>query len=399
MSVWKLLIADDEPKIRRGLRAQIEHMGLDLEVVAQADDGEHALEMATATRPDILLVDINMPFLTGLDFIERLRETRSDARIIIITGFEAFDYARRALDLGVHAYLLKPVELSELRSALDGAIQALNAERERGRHFAWAVAQLDKRAELLREELLSEAIQGRLSPGEIEEQMGYLKLPALRRAVLMMIRARSDDRQATLWRPRMLQYAFSDALRDALARCRFSCVFGDERDHVMLLYDADEAMDEALAQAARQAGAALGVGVSLRARPAAGLAGLEEAYDQLLEDLERDAARPAAVDQAVAYIARHYGRVDLGLMDVAEAVGVNPSYLSRLMKQELGMAFSKYLTTVRLGAAVALMRRGETKIKLIAEKVGYSTPHYFSTAFKKVLGAPPIEYRGEEKNP
>jgi len=211
----------------------------------------------------------------------------------------------------------------------------------------------------------------------------------------MMIRAVPDAGRP--WRPRILQFAFADALRDMLARCRFACVFTDARDHVMVLYDADEAMDEHLAEAARQAGAALTVSTAIEVAAAGGLHQLEEAYDHLLEAMQQGASRPAAVDQAVAYIQQHYGRSTLGLQDVADAVGVNPSYLSRLMKQELGMPFSKYLTTVRVNAAISLMQRGEARIRQIAERVGYSTPHYFSTAFKKVLGASPAEYRSEDR--
>jgi len=169
--VWKLMIADDEPKIRRGLRAQIAHMGMDIEVVAEADDGERALEQAERTLPDILLVDVNMPFLNGLDFVERLKTTRRDALIIVITGFEEFEYARRALDLGVYAYMLKPVELSELRATLDGALQRLTAARQRERHYAWAVSQLEKRRDSLREEFLSELVQGGLSQDELADQL------------------------------------------------------------------------------------------------------------------------------------------------------------------------------------------------------------------------------------
>lgn len=395
--MWKLLIADDEPKIRRGLKSQIAHMGLEIDIVGEADDGETALEQAELTRPDILLVDINMPFLNGLDFIERLKQTREDACVIVITGFEEFDYARRALDLGVYAYMLKPVELSELRATLDGAIQMLSERRKRERHFAWALQQLDKRRELLREEFFSEAAQGLLSPGEIDEQIPFLELPELRRIALMMIRARPEFEADRIWRPRMLQFAFADALRDVLSRCRFACVFGDERDHILIVYDADEAVDAALTQAARHAGAALSVSASIQARTAANLYALEHAYDQLLDAMERAVAHPAAVDQAIGYIQRHFRRSDLGLPDVAEAAGVNPSYLSRLMKQELGMPFSKYLTTVRINAAIELMRHGETRIKDISGRVGYSTPHYFSTAFRKVLGASPAEYRSEDR--
>ena len=101
--MWGVLIADDEPKIRRGLRAQLSRLELPLRVVAEAEDGEMALEAAEKYRPDILLVDINMPFMNGLAFISALRRTRADARIIVITGYEEFEYARQALEMNVQA--------------------------------------------------------------------------------------------------------------------------------------------------------------------------------------------------------------------------------------------------------------------------------------------------------
>ncbi len=396
-TVWKLMIADDEPKIRRGLKNQIAHMGLDIEVVAEADDGELALSTAAKAQPDILLVDINMPFLSGLDFIEQLKKMKSDALIIVITGFEEFEYAKRALELDVYAYLLTPVELGELRQTLDGAILRLSESRERERHFTWALAQLDKRRELLLEEFLLDLAQDRLSEEEIREQAAFLKIPAFSRCALMMIRARPDPSAALLWRPRMLEFAFSNALRGALARCRFSAVYQDEREYLLVLFDADPSLDEALLQAAREAGAFLSVTTTIALGEADALSALPSVYEKLLETIERDAARPQAVDQAVEYIRLNYPCSALGLDDVARAVGITPSHLSRLMKQELGASFAKYLTTVRISAALTLMRQGDMKIKDIAQKVGYSTQHYFSTAFKKVLGLSPVEYRDEGK--
>ncbi|NLG58135.1 MAG: helix-turn-helix transcriptional regulator, partial [Clostridiales bacterium] len=72
--------------------------------------------------------------------------------------------------------------------------------------------------------------------------------------------------------------------------------------------------------------------------------------------------------------------------------GITPTYLSRLMKQELGLSFNKYLTKTRINHAVKLMGQG-LLLKDIALRVGYSSPYYFSTAFKKTLGSAPIEYR------
>ena len=106
--MYKALIADDEEIIRSGL-SRLLARDPDLEVAALAEDGEQALELAAERLPDLLLVDINMPFLNGLEFIERLEGVLRGAVIIVITGYDDFSYAQQALRLGVFDYLLKPV--------------------------------------------------------------------------------------------------------------------------------------------------------------------------------------------------------------------------------------------------------------------------------------------------
>ena len=398
MERWKILIADDEPKIRRGLHAQIDRLGLPCEVCAEAEDGEIALEAAERLRPDILLVDINMPFVNGLDFIEALRRTRADARVILITGYEEFEYARRALELDVHAYLLKPINVEELRRAVETAIDQLEVSRQRNRHFEWAIAQIGNRREFLREEFLRDAVSGRLEADEIREFRVYFDFPEPQRMMLMLISARSSAAGEKPWQHTLRQYALQDALQDGPEGLAYRCLFSDDRGNVLLLYDAPPELDARLTEAVRAAlGGELGLTVQLEMEPVASLTRIAEAYDSAMERLLSSAQLSPIVDGAKAYIAAHYADPDLSLMEVAEALNAHPAYLSRTMKQELGMPFAKYLTNVRIGKAVQLMRDPSIRIWKVAEMVGYSGGNYFSAAFKKVLGVSPADYRMEDK--
>ena len=398
MERWKILIADDEPKIRRGLHAQIDRLGLPCEVCAEAEDGEIALEAAERLRPDILLVDINMPFVNGLDFIEALRRTRADARVILITGYEEFEYARRALELDVHAYLLKPINVEELRRAVETAIDQLEVSRQRNRHFEWAIAQIGNRREFLREEFLRDAVSGRLEADEIREFRVYFDFPEPQRMMLMLISARSSAAGEKPWQHTLRQYALQDALQEGPEGLAYRCLFSDDRGNVLLLYDAPPELDARLTEAVRAAlGGELGLTVQLETEPVASLTRIAEAYDSAMERMLSSAQLSPIVDGAKAYIAAHYADPDLSLMEVAEALNAHPAYLSRTMKQELGMPFAKYLTNVRIGKAVQLMRDPSIRIWKVAELVGYSGGNYFSAAFKKVLGVSPADYRMEDK--
>ena len=397
MDRWKILIADDEPKIRRGLHAQIDRLGLPCEVCAEAEDGEIALEAAERLRPDILLVDINMPFVNGLDFIEALRRTRADARVILITGYEEFEYARRALELDVHAYLLKPINVEELRRAVETAIDQLEVSRQRNRHFEWAIAQIGNRREFLREEFLRDAVSGRLEADEIREFRVYFDFPEPERMMLMLISARSSAAREKPWQHTLRQYALQDALQEG-PELRYRCLFSDDRGNVLLLYDAPPELDARLAEAVHAAlGGELGLTVQLETEPVTSLTRIAGAYDSAMERMLSSAQLSPIVEGAKAYIAAHHSDPDLSLMEVAEALNVHPAYLSRTMKQELGMPFAKYLTNVRIGKAVQLMRDPSIRIWKVAEMVGYSGGNYFSAAFKKVLGVSPADYRMEDK--
>jgi two-component system, response regulator YesN len=147
--MWKVMIADDELNIRMGLRTSIERMG-GFAVVSEAEDGEMALDLALAEKPDILLIDIRMPFMNGLELIERLNEDLSDCIIIIVSGHDEFAYAQKAIALKVFDYVLKPVDQQKLKDALERAASELASRRDRNRYITWASQQLEKNMPVLR---------------------------------------------------------------------------------------------------------------------------------------------------------------------------------------------------------------------------------------------------------
>ena len=104
----KLLIADDEKTIRETIRSFINWEALDIEVVGTAKDGIEAYNMILDLYPDIVLTDIRMPGLSGLELIERMHKINKDMQFIILSGYNEFEYAKTAMQYGVRHYLLKP---------------------------------------------------------------------------------------------------------------------------------------------------------------------------------------------------------------------------------------------------------------------------------------------------
>jgi two-component system response regulator YesN len=128
---FRVVVADDEERIREGMARQIESMGLPLQVSACAADGAEALALVEKYVPEIVLMDINMPFMDGLECIRRVREKDPDCAIIIVSGYDRFDYAQRALEYGVDSYLLKPVEDEAFENALRSAMGKYADRRKR----------------------------------------------------------------------------------------------------------------------------------------------------------------------------------------------------------------------------------------------------------------------------
>lgn len=395
--MWRVMIADDEPKMQRGLRSMIERMQLGIEVVGMASDGRQALAMAQELRPDLMLVDIYMPFMNGLDLIEALQKVHTDIRIIVITGFEAFEYARRAIAMRVHAYLLKPVDDTELKSALTSAMESLTKAREGYRHYDWAMHQLLTRQDSLREVFLRDLIADRYAEEEIPEPAAFFGLSNLSNCVLMLLRRGLPEVGERPMGTLMFRYALEGMLRDLLSSYDCAFLFTDDRDHVLLLVDT-ASPDQLAASIASVVDEELGLTVQPTYEAVPVIESLSVVYDTLLDRVARNSHLSSAVEAAKAYIAEAYRQPGLSLSDVATQAGAAPAYLSRLMKQELGLSFAKYLSMTRINHATALMANPRKSIKRIAEEVGYASPYYFSTAFKKVLGMSPNEYRNEGRD-
>lgn len=117
---YKLLIVEDEDIIRRGLVYSMDWRALDCGEILEAGDGRQAVSLIESEEPDIVIMDINIPFLSGLEVLEQTRE-RFGYSAIILTGYADFDYARRALKVGAVRFLLKPVDFDELTEAVEGA--------------------------------------------------------------------------------------------------------------------------------------------------------------------------------------------------------------------------------------------------------------------------------------
>lgn len=128
--MWKAIIADDEPVIVRGLKKMIPWEDYGIAVTDEAGDGRELWEKVRAQRPDIVVSDICMPGMTGLEFLKRLKEENMATQVIFISGYQKFSYVQEAIRLGAVDYLLKPVWKEAMEEAVEKALKGFqNQER------------------------------------------------------------------------------------------------------------------------------------------------------------------------------------------------------------------------------------------------------------------------------
>ncbi len=126
----KLVIVEDEEIIRRGLVCTIDWLKMGAKVVGEAADGREALQVIHEAKPDVVLTDIRMPLMDGIELTEQLKAEENPARLIYLTSYADFTYAQTALHLGVSDYLLKPVNEEELARALSRIDEAIEPAKE-----------------------------------------------------------------------------------------------------------------------------------------------------------------------------------------------------------------------------------------------------------------------------
>lgn len=112
--MYRAIIADDEINILEGISKVVLNSGLGIEIVGTAQDGEAALTLFQKNLPDLIIIDINMPKLSGLECIEKIKQLKSDVIILIVSSYDNFSYAQQAISLKVNSYILKPIDEEKL---------------------------------------------------------------------------------------------------------------------------------------------------------------------------------------------------------------------------------------------------------------------------------------------
>ena len=201
MEEYRVLLADDEEEIRSGISRKIDWAALGFRLVGEAGNGEEALELAEQLRPDVVLTDIKMPFLDGLELCRRLRVSQPGARLVVFSGFDDFEYARRAMSLGVSEYILKPINAQELRQVLEKLRDQLDRQRLERRDMETLRRRYEESLPVLRELFYTRLLSGQLRPEQVQDRAARYEIdlpPGLWTAALVHVDGDEGERDELL---------------------------------------------------------------------------------------------------------------------------------------------------------------------------------------------------------
>ena len=170
MEQYRVLLADDEEEIRTGISRKIDWTALGFSLVGEAGNGEEALELAEQLRPDVVLTDIKMPFMDGLEWCRRLRLYLPAAKLVVFSGFDDFEYARQAVGAGVSEYILKPINAPELAEVLNKLRDQLDRQRLERRDMETLRRRYEESLPILRELFYTRLLSGQFHPEQVRDR-------------------------------------------------------------------------------------------------------------------------------------------------------------------------------------------------------------------------------------
>ncbi len=405
--MYKLLIADDEALEREALRFFVEDSRLDISEIIECANGAEALAAALEKKPDIMVLDIKMPGLSGHEVLEQARAANLKCKIILSTAYSYFNYAVKALQLGAMEFLVKPVQKELVIRTINKAIDQLDEESRRDREHGL----LRDASHMLERRMLECLLRGEVD----EEVLWYLNangFPTETGGCCFFadmlpdaggVRRKIESNLRTGLKEAGFRYMLAVG---STALCLL--VFSDCQEAKASIVETVEVLTENIFL---ENGAAYSM---LKAEWVSSPEEVEQAHVLLHGEIGRPEKKntflrmeqhaqtnetqtgnkdmPPEIDALIAYIGEHYSEKH-SLDSLARVVGFSKFYISRLFKQHTGVTIMDYLIGVRMDKAKDLLAKSDQSIKQIGFTVGYSDSNYFTWSFKKYLGVSPVKYR------
>ena len=421
--MYKVLLVDDEYMITEGLKRLIPFDKWDMEVVATANHADDALDYVREHPVDIVISDVNMPDKTGLEMIQEMKDLLPDAYYILLSGYQEFDYVKKAMNLSVVDYLVKPVDKVELGHLLEKIVTQLREKVQE--------------PEILSQQLDEEAFKTHLTQKEnwwiglSKEKQGDFVIPYYVLGQDWQIVLADQEFEGLLVMPFEAPYQinFEKWKRDVEKSLFYGSVNLDQSESLFSYYEPiyrviiqgnlQQIIDELtlLEKIVLENTPRVSITKQLFTQFVMDVFHLfEHLKADDMTDIVKNIHAITTFEDLVAYtketltsffgqyrmnenvvsvlevIGRDYQK-ELSLKDISKDLFINPVYLGQLIKKETNSTFAELLNKQRIKAAQQLLLSTNDSIEDICYTVGYSNVGYFYKVFRKLCGKSPKAYR------
>ena len=171
MDKYTLLLVDDEEEVVQIIIKKMDWEALGFTVVGYASNGVKALEMVEEYQPDVVMTDIKMPYMDGIELTKRIKERYPETKILVFTGFDEFEYAREAVHIGVEEYILKPINAMELSEVFTQLRKKLEQEVSEKQNMETLQQYYMESLPLLQANFYSTLMEGKITEGELDRYL------------------------------------------------------------------------------------------------------------------------------------------------------------------------------------------------------------------------------------
>ncbi|NYC73219.1 response regulator [Clostridium beijerinckii] len=444
--MMKILIADDEKYDRETVKHIIKENFLGELEIYEAKNGREAIELSESIRPDIVIIDIKMPGIDGIQALKEMTATLPNLYSIILTAYDYFDFALEAVKINVKEYLLKPFTKEEIIEKIAVGIKWVKKEQEKRKSEIEDKEKIYTLLPVLENQLSDLIINDKLKGVDYGMYLQCLDMSFLNSyAMVISIKDKYAYKDISRVERDQIRIKIGEYVKEYINR-RYKCignyVFYEELTYFIQI-DNEETEDFKSLEIDLAFNLRREIKKRFNISIRAGLGEIFDSVEQIVESYRQamkclvynsDNVNIIYIDdiegklmndsfsggipgdtklgknknsnkikmklfESVKQFIRENIETELELEKVANNFGLSVYYFSRTFKEVTGINFSEYVNKCRIDVAKELLSTGEMNVKEVCYKVGYNDPNYFSKVFKKYEGVSPANFKGnmEEK--
>lgn len=415
--MYQLLLVDDERSIVDSLSLTIPWEKVGVVNIFKAYSAYEALDILEENSIDIVITDIKMPGMSGIELLERINARWEHVKCVLLSGFDDFKYAQQAIKFGTSDYLLKPVKDEDLIETVKTIVKTLEVEWESITTYESAISTIKGNLPLLKSNLLTEILHDmNISQDTFIEKLNLLEIPTKYDDSIALLHIRINEilHNCKLESNSLIQSSIEKKAEQLLKEHFqiWSCI--DERDYIVFVIKLSETINKEYddIKLLREVGIAiqhdvkryLGCKISVFLsqkgvfpndlpnlyHESVSLTTSERLQNVLKEEQIND--RFSVISEVHTFIEANLAN-DVSLQRIADHVYLHPVYLSKMYKLETGEGLSDFIYKLRMKKASTYLLNCNMKINVIAKTVGYQNTSYFIKMFKEFYGTTPQEFR------